>query len=80
MREREIYRDRSRIGPGYTSACLRAGRPEGATSSKVSVPICDRVNVVTDLELLGPCERTGELTLTSIYPGMTVDKVRESIG
>jgi glutaconate CoA-transferase subunit B len=36
--------------------------------------------VVTDLGVLEPDRDTGELTLTRVHPGVTVDQVREATG
>ncbi|MBI4677007.1 MAG: CoA-transferase subunit beta [Elusimicrobia bacterium] len=55
-------------------------RPAGQPRGGVSMPGRGPIKVITDLGLLEPDPQTGELTLTSIYPGVTVDQVRENIG
>ncbi|MBI5208517.1 MAG: CoA-transferase subunit beta [Elusimicrobia bacterium] len=55
-------------------------RPRGAERGGVAVPGRGPTKVITDMGILEPDAKTGELVLTAIYPGVTVDKVRENIG
>ncbi|MFA6318339.1 MAG: CoA-transferase, partial [Elusimicrobiota bacterium] len=55
-------------------------RPGGKPRGGVSMPGRGPVKVITDMGILEPDPATGELALTSIYPGVTVEKVRENIG
>ncbi|MBI5622299.1 MAG: CoA-transferase subunit beta [Elusimicrobia bacterium] len=55
-------------------------RPAGKARGTASMPGRGPVKVITDLGILEPDPATGELVLTSIYPGVTVEKIRENIG
>ncbi|MBI5883188.1 MAG: CoA-transferase subunit beta [Elusimicrobia bacterium] len=55
-------------------------RPGGQPRGGVSLPGRGPVKVITDLGILEPDPQTGEFILTSIYPGVTIEKVKENIG
>ena len=58
-----------------------AGHVEGGTSrEKLRVPGKGPVAVITDLGIMMPDPETRELTLTSIHPGVTVEKVVAATG
>ena len=58
-----------------------AGHVEGGTSrEKLRVPGKGPVAVITDLAIMMPDPETRELTLTSIHPGVTVEKVVAATG
>jgi len=53
---------------------------ERGTRKELGMPGRGPVKVITDKGILEPDERTLELTLTALYPGATVDSVRENVG
>jgi glutaconate CoA-transferase, subunit B len=52
----------------------------GDSRAKLNLPGQGPVAVITDLGILTPDPVTRELTLTSVHPGVTVDKVVKSTG
>jgi glutaconate CoA-transferase, subunit B len=52
----------------------------GDSRAKLNLPGKGPTAVITDLGIMTPDETTKELTLTSIHPGVTVEKVIESTG
>ena len=52
----------------------------GSSRAKMNLPGQGPVAVITDLGILTPDPVTRELTLTSVHPGVTVDKVVKSTG
>jgi glutaconate CoA-transferase subunit B len=58
-----------------------AGHVEGGTSrEQLRVPGKGPTAVITDLGIMAPDPQTRELTLTSIHPGVTVEKVLAATG
>ena len=55
-------------------------RCKGKSRRELGMPGAGPVKVITDKGILEPDERTLELTLTALYPGATVDSVRENVG
>lgn len=60
-----------------TSPGMRCG---DASRKELGMPGRGPVKVITDKGILEPDEATGELCLTAIYPGLTVDDLRDSVG
>jgi glutaconate CoA-transferase, subunit B len=60
-----------------TSAGFLGG---GDERSRVGIPGAGPKAVITDLGVLTPDPKTKELTLTQIYPGMTLEQVRAATG
>lgn len=60
-----------------TSPGMRCG---GVSRKELGMPGRGPVKVITDKGILEPDEATGELCLTAIYPDLTVDELRGSVG
>lgn len=52
----------------------------GQSRSRLGMPGAGPCAVITDLGMLTPDPETKELTLTSIHPGVTLDKIRDATG
>lgn len=56
-------------------------RPHGRRRRELGMPGAGPVRVITDRGILDPDpELDGELTLTAVYPGVSVDEVRVNVG
>ena len=55
-------------------------RPDGTTRRALGIPGAGPVKVVTDRCVLEADEERGELVLAALYPGVTVDDVRQRVG
>jgi len=53
---------------------------KGKTRAQWGHPGRGPVKCITNMGILEPDEKTGELVLTAIYPGVTVDQVRANVG
>jgi glutaconate CoA-transferase subunit B len=52
----------------------------GDYRKKIGLPGKGPIAVISDLGILRPDPHSNELALTSVYPGVTVDQVREATG
>ena len=71
---------RAPLSKSWTSS-LRWGTAKEATAARrLGLPAQGPTAVITDLGILTPDPGTRELTLTSVHPGVSVDKVVKSTG
>ena len=55
-------------------------RAKGKTRRELGMPGAGPVKVITDKGILEADQETGEMVLTSIYPGVTLDEVKSNVG
>jgi glutaconate CoA-transferase, subunit B len=55
-------------------------RYRGATRAQLGMPGAGPVRVITDMGILEPDTGSGELTLTTVYPGIDPDDVVKNVG
>ena len=55
-------------------------RARGGTRRELGMPGAGPLKVITDKGILEPDPESGELVLTAVYPGVSVDEVRSSVG
>jgi glutaconate CoA-transferase subunit B len=55
-------------------------RSKGKSRKELGMPGAGPVKVITDKGILEADSETGEMVLTSIYPGVTVDDVKSNVG
>ena len=55
-------------------------RYRGVSRQKLGMPGAGPVRVITDKAILEPDPESGELTLTTLYPGVAVDDVARGVG
>ena len=55
-------------------------RCKGKTRKELGMPGAGPVKVITDKAILEADPETGELVLTALYPGITVDQVKDGVG
>lgn len=55
-------------------------RCKGKSRRELGMPGAGPVKVITDKGILESDPETGEMTLTALYPGVTVDEVKASVG
>jgi glutaconate CoA-transferase subunit B len=55
-------------------------RCRGKTRKELGMPGAGPVKVITDKGILENDPESGEMILTALYPGVTVDEVKESVG
>jgi glutaconate CoA-transferase, subunit B len=55
-------------------------RPRGGTRRELGMPGAGPLKVITDKGILEADPESGELVLTAVYPGVSVDEVRSSVG
>lgn len=55
-------------------------RARGGTRRELGMPGAGPVKVITDKGILEADPESGELVLTAVYPGVSVDEVRSSVG
>lgn len=55
-------------------------RCKGKTRKELGMPGAGPVKVITDQGILESDSETGEMTLTGLYPGVTVEQVKSNVG
>jgi glutaconate CoA-transferase, subunit B len=55
-------------------------RSKGKTRKELGMPGAGPIKVITDKGVLERDEETGEMILTRLYPGVTVDEVKANVG
>ena len=55
-------------------------RARGGTRRELGMPGAGPIKVITDKGILEADPESGELVLTAVYPGVSVDEVRSSVG